>query len=69
MTEGGGGARGEGETGDYCGGGSVFMSFVLRRYMQKGIRDGSGGAGAGSFRFLFQQGSSELQRGRVTGFS
>ena len=32
--------------------------------------DRSGGAGAGSFRFFcIQQGSSELQRGRVTAFS
>ena len=69
MTEGGGGARGEGEKGDYCGGGSVFRSFVLGRYMQKGIRAGVEAQELFHFVFFFQQGSSELQRGRVTGFS
>ena len=51
--------------------GSEFRSFVLARCKPgKGVRDRSGGAGAGSFRFVcIQQGSSKLQRGRVTGFS
>ena len=62
----------EGETGFYCGEG--FRVKVIRvgtmHAGQKGVRDRSGGAGAVSFRFYcIQQGSSELQRGRVTGFS